>query len=188
MNVYIYEEKVPKERVGVVIGKKGETKKMIEQEAGVKLKIDSKEGVVKIEGTDPLNLFSAREVVRAIARGFNPDVAKLLLKQDYVLEIINIKEFAKTKNAEIRLKGRVIGEEGRSRANLERLTDCYISVYGKTVSIIGEVEKVQIARRAVIGLLQGKTHRSVYTQLERKRREMKLAEKLGVDINELNPS
>ncbi len=185
MDVYRYEEKVPKDRVGVIIGKKGETKKMIQEETGVKLTIDSKEGVVYIEGEDPLMLFTAREIVKAIARGFNPEIAKLLLKPDYVLEVINIKEFAKTKNAEIRLKGRVIGEEGRSRANLERLTDCYISVYGKTVSIIGEVEKVQIARRAVIGLLQGKTHRSVYTQLERKRREFKLAEKMGIDPSEL---
>ncbi len=185
MDEYIYEEKVPKDRIAVIIGKKGVTKKTIEEEAGVKLFIDTKENIVKIKGEDALKLFNAREVIRAIARGFNPDIAKLLLKPDYSLEIINIKDYARTKNAEIRLKGRVIGEEGKSRANIERLTDCFISVYGKTVSIIGEVEKVQIARRAVIGLLQGKTHRSVYSQLEKKRKQFKLAEKLGVDPSEL---
>jgi len=185
MDEYIYEEKVPKERIAVVIRRKGATKRMIQEEAGVKLMIDTKEGIVRIIGDDPLKLFNAREVIKAIARGFNPEIAKLLLRQDYTLEVINIKDYARTKNAEIRLKGRVIGEEGRSRANIERLTDCYLSVYGKTVSIIGEVEKVQVARRAVIGLLQGKTHRSVYSQLERKRREFKLAEKLGIDPKEL---
>ena len=51
----------------------------------------------------------------AIARGFNPELSLLLLKPDYAFEIVQIKDYAKTKNSMLRLKGRVIGQEGKSR-------------------------------------------------------------------------
>ena len=56
---------------------------------------------------------------------------------------------------------------------IEELSESYISVYGKSVSIIGTAESAAIAKRAVEALLSGSTHASVYTWLERKRREMK---------------
>lgn len=169
-----YELKIPKDRVAVLIGTKGTTKKKIEKATKCKLEIDSEEGDVFISGEDALGLFTAREIVRAIGRGFNPDVALLLLKQDYVLELVDLKEFAgKNKNAMVRLKGRVIGDQGRSRRNIEQLTECYVSVTGKTIGIIGEAENAAIARQAVENLLEGSTHANVYRFLEKKRRERK---------------
>ena len=41
MPEFTYEIKIPKERVAVLIGKKGETKNRIETTAGVSLNIDS---------------------------------------------------------------------------------------------------------------------------------------------------
>jgi ribosomal RNA assembly protein len=55
--------------------------------------VDSAEGDIFISGEDALGLYTAREVIKAIGRGFNPDIAKLLLKQDYVLEIIHMTEY-----------------------------------------------------------------------------------------------
>ncbi len=127
---YNYELKIPKERIAVLIGKKGEIKKRIEEETKTKIKIDSKEGDILINGSDALNLFTAREVISAVGRGFNPEIAELLLKADYGLEIIDIAEFTgKSKSTMLRLKGRVIGKEGKSRKIIEELTECYISVY-----------------------------------------------------------
>ena len=82
MEEYTYELKIPKERIAVLIGKKGETKKKIEETTNLKLDIDSKEGEVVISGTDSLALFTAKENLPAIGRGFNPDVALLILKND----------------------------------------------------------------------------------------------------------
>ncbi len=62
-----------------------------------KIDINSEEGDIVISGKDPIMLFELREVISAIGRGFNPEVAKLLFKKDYVLEIINIKDFVNTK-------------------------------------------------------------------------------------------
>ena len=168
---YRYELKIPKDRVAVLIGKKGKIKKDIETATKTQLKIDSQEGDVFISGKDALNLFNAREVVKAVGRGFNPELAMLLLKPDYALEIVDIEEYANTKDHLKRVKGRLIGTEGKARRTIESLTDCYISIYGKTVSIIGNVENVSLARRAVEGLLRGAKHGNIYKWLEKRRKE-----------------
>jgi ribosomal RNA assembly protein len=174
---YNYELKLPKGRVAVLIGKKGEIKKRIEEETKTKIKIDSKEGDVFIKGDDALSLFAAREIITAVGRGFNPEIAELLLKTDYGLEIIDITYFTgKSKSNILRLKGRVIGKEGKSRRTIEELTECYISVYGKTIGIIGKPENLANAKRAVESLLQGSPHSNVYRWLEKRRREAKRRE------------
>ncbi len=173
MAEYLYDTKIPKERIAVLIGKEGITKKHIESATNIKLKIDSKEGDVFLEGENALGLYSAREVVKAIGRGFNPDTALLLLKPDYMFEMINMLDYVKSKNHMIRLKGRVIGAEGRSRKTIEELTETYISVYGKTIGIIGFSENVAIAKKAVESLLSGSPHSSVYKWLEKRRSYMK---------------
>lgn len=169
---FSYELKIPEERVAVLIGSAGETKKEIERETKCKLDI-SKEGDVTITGDDGLMLFTAREIVRAIARGFNPQIAMFLLKPDYTLEIIDMKDIAgKNKNIMERLKGRVIGTGGKSRAEIERLTETNLSIYGKTIGILGEAGNVSLAREAVAMLLQGSMHKTVYQFLEKKRKEI----------------
>ena len=171
---YSYELKVPKNRVAVIIGREGSVKKDIEESTSTKLEIDSKEGDIFVSGEDALGLYTAREIIKAIGRGFNPDIAKLLLKPDYIFEVVDLREYAaKSKDVLLRLKGRVIGKEGKSRRIIEELTECNISVFGKTISIIGLPESAAIARQAVESLLRGSTHANVYKFLERRRREMK---------------
>ncbi len=171
---YSYELKVPKSRVAVIIGKEGSVKKEIEEATKTKLNIDSKEGDVFVSGEDAIGLFTAREIIKAIARGFNPELAKLLLKPDYILEVIDISEYVdKSKDAMLRLKGRVIGKEGKSRKLIEELTECNISVFGKTISVIGLPELAACAHHAVESLLRGSTHANVYKWLEKRRRELK---------------
>jgi len=170
---YRYELKIPKERVAVLIGTKGETKRLIEQETSTKLDIDSKEGDVFISGEDSLGLFVTREIISAIGRGFNPNIALKLRQIDYIFELINLNEIARSKNDLIRIKGRIIGEDGKSRKTIEELTGCEICVYGKTVGIIGSVEEAPIARKAIEMLLEGSMHASVFRFLEKKRKEIK---------------
>ena len=167
---YQYDVKIPKERIAVLIGKNGQEKRDIEKLLSIKIEIDSHEGDVEVSGTDPITLYTARDVIRAIARGFNPEIAKLLVKQDYALDVISIIHFAKTKNDEIRLKGRVIGDEGKSRRVIEDLTETNISVYGKTIAIVGRIDHVPNARKAIELLLNGSPHSNVYHWLEKRRK------------------
>lgn len=173
MAEYSYELKIPLARVAVVIGTQGRVKKEIEEATRTNIQIDSAEGDVFITGDDALDLYTAREVIGAIGRGFNPELAKLLLKQDYASEQIDVDDYAKTKKHEIRVRGRVIGAEGKARQVIEELTDCHVSVYGKTITIIGEVGSVTTCRAAIEKLLSGSQHSSVYRWLEKQRKEMK---------------
>lgn len=164
---FSYELKVPKDRIAVIIGPKGKTKKELEDQTKTRIVIDSKEGDVNLQGKDSLALFSLREVVKAIARGFNPEIAQLLLKQDYVLEVIDISEYSRQKSHLQRLRGRVIGADGKARITIENLTETFIVIYGKTISVIGTTEHALLAKRAVDSLLEGSTHASVYKWLEK---------------------
>ena len=181
--MFSYDIKIPHDRVAVLIGKDGKTKRRIERETGCELDVESEEGEVIIQGEDGVKLFAAQHIVKAIARGFNPKHALKLQKHDYALEIIDLYDYHEKKNHHERMKGRVIGKEGKSRRVIQDLADCHISVYGKTIAIIASAETAGIAKRAVEMLLEGANHSTVFTFLEKKRREQKIASMMGAKQN-----
>ena len=168
-----YEVRVPKDRIAVLIGKKGEIKKKIQQALKVKIKIDSKEGDVIIKGEDSLECMQAENVIKAIARGFSPEIAVDLLKEDYAFEILDLTDLVgKQKNRIERVRARVIGTQGKAREHLEKITQVRIAIYGKTVSMIGEFEDVRIARRAMEALINGSQHQTVYMWIEKQKKKL----------------
>jgi len=171
---FAYELRIPRERVAVLIGAKGETKRKLERDTKTKIEVSSEDGLCRITGTDALLLYLAREVIRAIARGFNPEIARELLKSDYGFEMLSLEEFARNQNDFDRLRGRVIGEGGKSRRTIEELTETHICVYGKTVGIIGPADSIADSRRAIQSLLAGSPHAHVYRWLEKRRKEKRI--------------
>ncbi len=170
--------KIPKNRIGVLIGKDGEVKEMIEEESGAKLDIDSNSGQVDIdvrEVDDPILSLKVEDVVKAIGRGFNPEKAIEILNDNIDLDLIDIRDWVgKNSNAVKRMRGRLIGRDGRTRELIEELSETYVSIKGNTVGIIGQSFKIQIARRAIEMILEGKEHATVYKYLEGKREDIKL--------------
>ena len=174
---------IPLERMGVLIGRDGLTKASIEDAFNARLLIQSQSGVIEIiprEGSDdPTTILRARDVVLAIARGFSPDPALKLIDDDIVLDIIDLREtFGKNERDIARLKGRVIGREGKIRRLIEEMTDVKISIYGHTIAMLGEYETVTAAREAIELLLKGKQHSTVYKLLRKIKSESKKRETL----------
>lgn len=168
----MYELKIPKGRIACLIGKNGITKKAIEKTMNVKLKIYN-EGDVEIYG-EGYNGYVCEKIVKAISRGFNPNIALSLTNDDYALEIINIKDYSgNSKKKFIRIKSRLIGKNGKARKVVEILTGCYVCIYGKTISLIGEYEKLDVAYRGIDKLLNGSTHGKVYAFLEREMKKLR---------------
>ena len=171
--------KIPKERVGVLIGPEGKTKKHVEDKLKVELQIDSEAGNVTItileKAEDPSMLFKAKELITAIGRGFSPEHAfRLVRDEEALLDIIDLRSVFGKSEADIkRIQGRIIGMNGKTRQIIEELTDANVSVYGHTVGIIGTTEQVQIAREAIEMLIRGSMHGTVYRFLHRKRAELK---------------
>jgi ribosomal RNA assembly protein len=175
--------RVPKDRVAVIIGPNGETKRMIEARSGIRIEINTKEQEATIhdeeEGVDPVMVLKVQDVLRAIARGFSPEHAMRLWSDEVYMEILDIHDYAgKQKNHARRLKGRVIGAEGKTRRIIEEQTGVDLAVYGHTVAIIGDIEDVGQAKQAVDMLLRGSEHSSVYRFLEGRRRAARRAQEL----------
>ena len=164
--------KIPKERVAVLIGKKGITKRLIEKSTETKIIVD-KEGGVVING-EGINVYNTNTIIKAIGRGFNPEIALNLLNEENCIEIINIKEFTgKSEKKLRRIKARLIGTGGKARQVIENLTNTEIVIYGKTISIIGKTENVDIAKRGTEVLLRGAPHGNAYKYIEREMLRLK---------------
>ena len=171
--------KIPGDRIGALVGPNGTIKSIIERKLSVLLEIDSDDGSVQItlpsNAEDPTVLFRAKEVITAIGRGFAPEHAfRLLDDEEIVFEVIDLRETVGRSPSDLkRLKGRVIGKEGKTRRIVEELSEANISVYGHTISIIGYPDQVAIAREAISMLIRGSLHGTVYRFLHKKRRELK---------------
>lgn len=171
--------KVSRERIGVLIGPEGKTKKTIEKMLSVELQIDSETGGVTImlaeNAEDPSLLFRVKDVVTAVGRGFSPEHAfRLIRDEEAVLNIIDLRAiFGRSESDIRRVKGRIIGMNGKTRRIIEELTETDVVVYGHTVALIGNIEQVQAAREAILMLIKGSQHSVVYRFLHRKRRELK---------------
>ena len=175
--------RIPDDRVGVLIGPGGRTKRDIATRTGAQLEVDADEGEVRIEGpdTDPGAVLKARDIVLAIGRGFSPPRALRLLKENTFLGVLDIKLTTghHEKAALRRIRSRVIGTRGRARSRIEELSGCSMSVYGSTVALIGEEEQLERATRAVELLLKGSEHSTVFHLLARLRRDAAAAEAIA---------
>lgn len=171
--------RIPKERVGVLIGPNGKVKRDIEERLMVELHIESEAGGVNIllneKAEDPSLLFRAKDVATAIGRGFSPEQAfRLIRNEDAVFDFIDLRAIFDRSESDIRrVKSRIIGMNGKTRRTIEELTEADVVVYGHTVGLIGTFEQVDAARNAVQMIIQGSQHHTVYSYLQKKRRELK---------------
>jgi ribosomal RNA assembly protein len=154
------EIKIPDKRKGVLIGHEGSVKKKIEDLTRTSLKIG--EGI-EISG-EALDVIKAKEIIRAIGRGFTPEESLKLLDEEYSLSVIELNE--KTENSRRRIFSRIIGRGGSTRRIIEQSTGTSISVDGKTISIIGKWNMVEKAHKAVELLISGSKHAYVYKLLK----------------------
>jgi ribosomal RNA assembly protein len=162
--------KVPMERIKVFKEDDSKIIKTVEEKCNVKIEIDT-DGEVSMSG-DPTDLFFAKDVVKAIARGFSPNEALKLTIQDYNFTLINLKEEFSSENAITRLKGRVIGEKGKVKSEIEASTECNLSIYGSTIGIIGKIDTISYATEAVNMILDGAPISTVTNYLAKAKREI----------------
>jgi ribosomal RNA assembly protein len=170
--------RIPKERVGILIGPEGKVKQHIEEKLQVKLDVDSDGNaaiVLSEKATDPSLLLKAKDVVTAIGRGFTPEAAfRLIRNEDEIFDLIDLRViFGRSESDIKRIKGRIIGADGKTRKLIEELTEADMVVYGHTVGLIGSFEQVDTAHNAVQMIIEGCQHHTVYNYLQKKRTELK---------------
>ena len=155
---------IPEERVPILIGNGGETIEKIRELLQVEIEVNDND--ITISSEDPLEELRAYNIIKAIGRGFKPEKALRLLERNSSLAVVNISDFAESEKSHKRLKGRVIGRKGMSKEKIENDTDTEIAVYGSTVSVLGPMKGVEVAKKTVEMLLNGSSHGNAYRFLE----------------------
>ncbi len=142
-------------------------------------KLSLHDNVITAEG-EPINEYSAKEVITAFGRGFGINQVRKLLSDDYFFSSINLKEALGKENRIRRIKARIIGTKGRTKEYISDVSGASISVFGNTVSFIGTIDEIKIAEAGVRVLIEGGTHKRAYRVIEAMRRRMKEGTLLGV--------
>jgi len=128
----------------------------------LEVNIELREDVV-IEGDDVFQVLRAKEIFKAYGRGFDFLDCLDLLDDDYVLSVMEMKDFVgKPRDRVTTMKGRVIGEGGSVKRQIEKAANVKVCVYGKTISVIGKAENTRIAEEAIAMILFGSKHNKVY--------------------------
>jgi ribosomal RNA assembly protein len=172
--------RIPKDRIGALIGPGGETRRLLIERSGIPFEVDSQENEVTLHdeqpGVDAIMALKMRDIVKAIGRGFSPESAMRLFSDEAYFELIDINEFTgKNRERQRQVTARLIGTDGKTRRILEEQTGCAFAIYGHTVGIIGGIEEIVIAKQAVEMILGGAEHATAYRFLENQRRKAKRA-------------
>ena len=173
--------RVPQDRIAVLIGAKGVTRRELETAAGCKsLQIDSTSGDIEVTWPeageyDPVKALKLPDVIKAVGRGMAPNRAIQLLQDDWFFEMVDLKEHVgKRSSQQRRIRARIIGSEGKIRKMIEQHTGTEISIYKSTVVLVGEGSGLISARQAIEMLASGSEHGTVIKYLEKERRKSRM--------------
>jgi len=143
------------------------SKSRIQKELEVKLTNRGK--IIFVDG-EPAKEFTAVEVLQAINAGFSGDRALELKQDNFMLQTVHIKDITKRNDLE-RVRGRVIGTDGRTLKTLQNLTNCDLAMNGNEIGIIGPALEMEDAVQSVTSLINGSKQGHVYGRLERQRKK-----------------
>lgn len=138
-------------------------KKHLEEKLNVKITNKARE--VFIEG-EPEDEYIAEKVIEALNYGFELKEALLIKEEDFILEIIPIKQFTRRSDL-TRIRARIIGKSGKTKKTLCQLTKCFIQVKDNEVAILGDAEYIYNAQEAIKSLIKGSKQANVYKYLEK---------------------
>ena len=143
------------------------SKARLQKELGIKLSNKGKN--VFVDGS-PEKEFTAIEVLQAVNAGFSADRALELKQDDFMLQTIHIKDITKRQDLE-RVRGRIIGTDGRTLKTLQNLTNCDLAVKDNEIGLIGPATEMEDAVQSITSLIQGSKQGNVYGRLERQRKK-----------------
>ncbi len=184
--------RIPQDRIAVLIGKGGETRRMLEEACGATLEIDSKSGEVMAdwgeEGADPIVRMKMPDVIVAIGRGLAPKRAVQLIQDEVFLKMYDIREWVgRQPNQTRRMRSRLIGRNGRIRSLIEEISRCEMAIYGSTVLVIGDEDGLTLAAPAIEGILRGSEHSTILHGLEQDRKRQRMRSRRLESYEERNP-
>ena len=138
-------------------------KKELEEKLNVKVIVKGTQ--LTISGKEIDEHFAERVFI-ALDFPFLLEDALLLASEDYLFEVLDIKDYTHRKNLNI-IKARLIGTKGKTLKVLSDLSNCEVVVKENNVAIIGKADEIHRSEQAVISLIQGSKQGNVYSFLEK---------------------
>lgn len=160
---------IPMERIRQL---KKEPKTLARAARALRCKMRVEDGGVEIQG-DPLAEFTARSVITAFGRGFDMDSALSLVDPELYFRSVDIGDVSPKSKRAKQIKARIIGERGRAKRYIEEVSGAKISIYGDTVSFIGDIQQISEAETAINTLIDGGSHKLAYIRMEALHRKNK---------------
>ncbi|MBU2503640.1 MAG: hypothetical protein KJ879_01115 [Nanoarchaeota archaeon] len=138
-------------------------RKKLEEKLGVRIENRGKEVLVSGDAEDE---YTAIKVIEALEFGFPFSTAILLTDENFMFEVLNIKDHTTRKDLAM-IRARIIGKNGKTLKTLSSLTKCFFELKDNQVGIIGDPEYMKNAEESVVLLIKGSKHSNVYSHLER---------------------
>jgi ribosomal RNA assembly protein len=132
---------------------------------------------IEISG-DAYNEYNAKAIVLAFGAGFDIETSLLLLNESYYFDSIDLEPLFRNKKRLEEVKARIIGINGKTKRYIESVSSAKVSIYGDSVSIIGNISQVGEADTAIKALINGSNHKRAYSRMEAKHRKHK-SERFG---------
>ncbi|RLE67595.1 MAG: RNA-processing protein [Thermoprotei archaeon] len=167
---------VEPKRIGYIIGKNGKNKQLLEKTFNIKIDVNSKDSTVILnilENMRPIDVMKIKQAIKALSIGFKIDDVLKMKEDIYQLEVIDLREVSRNWKDMQRIKGRIIGENGKTKKILEEMTGATIIIGEREVGILGDYEQIRIAREAIRLIIAGRSHKTVYDYLRIQKRELK---------------
>lgn len=103
---------------------------------------------------DPYIIIKSRDMISLLSRSVPFVHAKRVLEDETYCDIIKISGYVRNKNKFIKRRQRLLGSNATTLKALEILTNCYICIHGKTVSVIGHFKSLKVVRRIIIDCMK----------------------------------
>ena len=151
----------------------------LEEISNSKIEIDERTKSIKVtpKQGNAYDALKVKAVINAIGLGFDVNDAMKLMSDDYTLDVIELKDYLNTQDAMRRVKGRIIGEKGKTKKIIQEYTGVQIVVGDHIIALLGPIEQIQIAKRAIEMLIEGKEHSTVYKYLDEAERNISFSSK-----------
>ncbi|SPJ08326.1 KRR1 small subunit processome component, putative [Plasmodium sp. DRC-Itaito] len=124
----------------------------------IKFEINLIEGYMCVKTTkktfDPYIIIKSRDMISLLSRSVPFVHAKRVLEDETYCDIIKISGYVRNKNKFIKRRQRLLGSNATTLKALEILTNCYICIHGKTVSVIGHFKSLKVVRRIIIDCMK----------------------------------
>jgi len=113
-------------------------------------------------------LYKFDKFVKGLRAGFDIKEILNILDNDWDILEIDLKQvFEKKMNHIIRVKGRIIGEEGKVLEELRNRTNADIIIKDKYIYILGDSISLQSAYEGIKRIIKGEKHSTVFNYLDK---------------------